>query len=192
LEEVALQSGADGYDASQPAVTLMTVHLAKGLEFPAVFVTGLEEGLFPIQAGNASAEEVEEERRLCYVAMTRAEKRLFLTHAASRRLFGRAYSNLPSRFILEARLFSREEGPKRELDESPEPRTQEFVEPDRTFEQGDRLRKIKRGMLVRHPEFGEGKIVDFSGAGEALKVTIHFRNGKTAKLLARFAPLFPA
>jgi DNA helicase-2/ATP-dependent DNA helicase PcrA len=193
LEEVALQSGADGYDAAQPAVTLMTVHLAKGLEFPAVFVTGLEEGLFPIQAGNASPEELEEERRLCYVAMTRAEKRLFLTHAASRRLFGRSYSNLPSRFILEARLFGREEGgPKRALEESPERGFEPDAEPARSFEQGDRLRRIKRGMLVRHPEFGEGKIVDFSGAGEALKVTIRFRSGRTAKLLARFAPLFPA
>ncbi len=187
LEEVALQSGADGYDENQPAVTLMTVHLAKGLEFPAVFVTGLEEGLFPILSGDASPEGLEEERRLCYVAMTRAEKRLFLTHAQSRRLFGQVTNKIPSRFILEAKLFGRDlpDSPERDTPPDSPPPT-----PAQTIS-GDRIRSIKRGMLVRHPEFGEGKIIDFSGAGESLKVTVQFDSGRTAKLLARYAPLFP-
>ncbi|MDX6769220.1 MAG: UvrD-helicase domain-containing protein, partial [Elusimicrobiota bacterium] len=105
LEDITLQTDLDKYDESEAAVTLMTVHLAKGLEFPVVFLTGLEEGLFPIGGGNATPEDLEEERRLCYVGITRARERLYLTYAATRRLFGQVYANLPSRFILEAKLF---------------------------------------------------------------------------------------
>jgi len=105
LEDITLQTDLDGYDESVPAVTLMTVHLAKGLEYPVVFLTGLEEGLFPIGGGNATPDDLEEERRLCYVGITRARERLYLTYAATRRLFGQVYASLPSRFILEAKLF---------------------------------------------------------------------------------------
>jgi len=185
LEDVALQSGADSYDASAPAVTLMTVHLAKGLEFPTVFVTGLEEGLFPIGAANADREQLEEERRLCYVAMTRAEKKLYLTHAATRRLFGRAVSNLPSRFILEASLTR--SAPPPGMSKEPEKAAVAAAPPPTTT-----LTRIKRGMRVQHPEFGLGKIADWSGKGEALKVTIIFDDGRTKKLLLRYAPLMPA
>ncbi|HVE12948.1 MAG TPA: UvrD-helicase domain-containing protein [Elusimicrobiota bacterium] len=182
LEGVSLHSGADGYEAQAPAVTLMTIHLAKGLEFPAVFVTGLEEGLFPIAAGNASPEELEEERRLCYVAMTRARKILFLTYAATRRLFGKVYSNLPSRFILEARLMGLKE------EDRPAAAAAPASEPvvDRP------ALRVKPGMRVRHPEFGFGKIVDRTGSGEAMKVTVQFDNGVTRKLLVRYAPLAAA
>jgi len=180
LEDVALRSGADGYDASQPAVTLMTVHLAKGLEFPFVFVTGLEEGLFPISAANASPEELEEERRLCYVAMTRAKERLLLTYAATRRLFGRVYTNLPSRFLVEAQLFS--SGKKR-----PDPPAAQTEPAERV----PTLRKVRKGMRVEHPEFGYGRVVELSGAGENLKVTVVFENGQAKKLLVRYAPLLP-
>ncbi|MFH1726047.1 MAG: UvrD-helicase domain-containing protein [Elusimicrobiota bacterium] len=179
LEQVALKSGVDSYEAGAPAVTLMTAHLAKGLEFPIVFVTGLEEGLFPIAAGNASRDELEEERRLCYVAMTRAKERLFLTHTATRRLFGRVYSNLPSRFILEARLFgSREE----ELPALEAPAPSAPVP----------LMRARKGMRVRHPEFGPGRIVELSGSGETMKVAVLFDNGQTRKLLVRYAPLAAA
>ncbi|MFH2205120.1 MAG: UvrD-helicase domain-containing protein [Elusimicrobiota bacterium] len=175
LEDVALRSGADGYDERAPAVTLMTVHLAKGLEFPSVFVTGLEEGLFPIGAGNASEEELEEERRICHVAMTRARERLFLTHAATRRLFGRIYSNLPSRFILEAELAGYHAEPV------------EDIAPIVPLAQT----RVCSGQRVRHPEFGLGRIADKSGSGEGLKVTVVFDSGKTKKLLLRYAPLTP-
>ncbi|MBI5597012.1 MAG: UvrD-helicase domain-containing protein [Elusimicrobia bacterium] len=195
LEEVALQSGADSYDAAAPAVTLMTVHLAKGLEFPAVFVTGLEEGLFPIAAGNFSPEELEEERRLCYVAMTRAKKRLVLTHAATRRLFGRASANLPSRFILEAKLVT---GARAFAPFAPEeaqasvpkasPGGYGPISPDAPVP----LTRVKNGMRVRHPEFGKGRVVETSGSGESLRVTVHFDNGVARKLLVRYAPLLPA
>ncbi|MDE2293485.1 MAG: ATP-binding domain-containing protein, partial [Elusimicrobia bacterium] len=188
LEEVALQSGADGYDANQPSVTLMTVHLAKGLEFPAVFVTGLEEGLFPIQAANFSPEDLEEERRLCYVAMTRAKERLFLAHAATRRLFGRVSANLPSRFILEARLVTG--APDVDHAEAAAAARPAFV--PETPSAPVPLMRVRSGMRVKHPEFGVGRVIETSGSGEGMRVTVHFENGVARRLLVRYAPLLPA
>ena len=103
LQEVSLISGAEEVSGSlNGAITLMTVHLAKGLEFPAVFVTGLEEGLFPLNGKDD--DDMEEERRLCYVAMTRAKKYLYMTYASTRRLFGKTYQNLASRFLFDSEL----------------------------------------------------------------------------------------
>lgn len=108
LQEVSLLSGEDDSQADENgAVTLMTVHLAKGLEFNNVFVTGLEENLFPI--GRDNEDDLEEERRLCYVAMTRARERLFLTYARTRRKFGQLQENLPSRFLFESGLLDESE-----------------------------------------------------------------------------------
>ena len=108
LQEVSLLSGEDDSQADENgAVTLMTVHLAKGLEFNDVFVTGLEENLFPI--GRDNEEDLEEERRLCYVAMTRAREKLYLTYAATRRKFGQLQDNLPSRFLFESGLLDESE-----------------------------------------------------------------------------------
>ena len=101
LEQVALISDIDNYDNSADAITLMTLHNAKGLEFPVVFIVGMEEGLFPHANSMFEPAELEEERRLCYVGMTRAQKRLYLTYATSRMLFGAVQSNQPSRFISE-------------------------------------------------------------------------------------------
>ena len=184
LEGVALQSAADTVDDSGSAVTVMTVHLAKGLEFPIVFLTGLEEGLFPIGAGNSSAEELEEERRLAYVGMTRAREHLFLTYAATRRLFGQVYSNLPSRFILEARLMT--PGEEGRFDRRPPAAPVADANPSRPAVAGVRL-----GMRVKHPEFGAGKIIEKTGHGEALKVAVMFDSGEMRKFLVRYAPLEP-
>jgi DNA helicase-2/ATP-dependent DNA helicase PcrA len=108
LQEISLLSGEDDTQAgSEGAVTLMTVHLAKGLEFNDVFVTGLEENLFPI--GCSSDDDLEEERRLCYVAMTRAKQRLFLSYAQTRRKFGQLQQNTPSRFLFETGLVNETE-----------------------------------------------------------------------------------
>jgi DNA helicase-2/ATP-dependent DNA helicase PcrA len=101
LENVALVSDTDNYDQSADAVTLMTLHNAKGLEFPVVFMVGMEEGLFPHINSMMEPQELEEERRLCYVGMTRAKKRLYLTCATSRMLYGAIQSNPPSRFVSE-------------------------------------------------------------------------------------------
>jgi DNA helicase-2/ATP-dependent DNA helicase PcrA len=184
LENAALQGHADAYDADRPTVTLMTVHLAKGLEFQNVFVTGLEEGLFPISSVNSDVDELEEERRLCYVGMTRAKERLVLTHAATRRLFGRAYSNLPSRFIFEAGLMGA--APAAGLSAAGAARAENGLRA------APSAMRVKTGMRVRHPEFGCGEVVDKSGSGEMLKVTVAFDSGATKKLLLRYAPLSPA
>ncbi|MBI4375791.1 MAG: UvrD-helicase domain-containing protein [Elusimicrobia bacterium] len=184
LEEVSLQSDIDTYSPEAPGVTLMTVHLAKGLEFPVVFLTGLEEGLFPIGSGSSSPENLEEERRLCYVGITRARELLMMTYAATRRIFGQVYANLPSRFILEAEIRRR----STELAELPAQRrpARLGVETPRGFP------VFKIGMRVKHPSFGCGSVLDRSGAGEAAKVTVRFDDGRTTKLLVRYAPLEPA
>jgi len=200
LEGVALQSGADTID-QKSCVTLMTVHLAKGLEYPVVFLTGLEEGLFPIGSGSSSPDELEEERRLCYVGMTRARELLILTYAATRRMFGQTYTNLPSRFILEGRLFG---------DPSPRPASGHGAGPaagPAVFGRGlpaaaghahsgglpggatGRHGAVKVGSRVRHPEFGRGKVVEKAGSGEASKVTVAFDSGKVKKLILQYAPL---
>lgn len=120
MQEISLLSGEDDSNAGEGgAVTLMTVHLAKGLEFNNVFVTGLEENLFPICKDNE--DELEEERRLCYVAMTRAREKLFLTYAQSRRKFGQRQDNLPSRFLFESGLLD-----ESEVRESTQPRYTDY------------------------------------------------------------------
>ncbi|MBO5917599.1 MAG: UvrD-helicase domain-containing protein, partial [Oscillospiraceae bacterium] len=101
LDEIALYTDLDGHDAGDDCVVMMTMHSAKGLEFPVVFVVGVEEGLFPGTRSIGEPEEMEEERRLCYVAMTRAKQKLYLTCANQRMLFGRTSSNRPSRFVEE-------------------------------------------------------------------------------------------
>lgn len=184
LEEVALHSDLDSYNSDEPGITLMTVHLAKGLEFPVVFLTGLEEGLFPIGSGNSSPEDLEEERRLCYVGITRARDRLFLTYAATRRIFGTIYASLPSRFILEAELLGGGVSNHVEIlcAQAGGVGVQNGVRTFPTF---------KIGMRVRHPSFGGGQVLEKSGSGETTKVTVRFDDGRTTKLLVRYAPLEP-
>lgn len=122
LQEVSLLTGTDDSQAGEGgAVTLMTVHLAKGLEFNTVFVTGLEEGLFPITRDDET--ELEEERRLCYVAMTRAREKLFMTYAAQRRTYGKTHDNVPSRFLFDSGLLDEED---REEYEQSRPRYDNF------------------------------------------------------------------
>ena len=99
LDEIALYTDLDSHDPSEDCVVMMTMHSAKGLEFPVVFVVGVEEGIFPGIRAIGEAEEMEEERRLCYVAMTRAKEKLYMTCASQRMLFGRTNSNRPSRFL---------------------------------------------------------------------------------------------
>ncbi|MBI3289071.1 MAG: ATP-binding domain-containing protein, partial [Elusimicrobia bacterium] len=184
LEEIALQTGLDDYDENTPAVTLMTIHLAKGLEYPVVFLTGLEEGLFPIGGGNATSEDLEEERRLCYVGITRARERLYMTYAATRRLFGQVYASLPSRFIIEAKLFG---SARRDAQPASAARVAPGAPSVRASAAG-----FKNGQRVKHPQFGRGIVSDVSGAGETMKVTVRFDDGRVAKLLTRYAPLEPA
>lgn len=171
LQETALVTSDDIYDENQSALTLMTTHLAKGLEFDAVFLTGLEEGLFPIGAGQATNEELEEERRLCYVGMTRAKKHLFMTYAAKRRIFGRLHSNLPSRFLFESGLL-----------DTNDVCTQAVAE--HVF-----AKKIYAGQRVRHDIYGNGKIVHTSGTGERTKIKVVFDRGGMQTFMLRYSPI---
>ena len=157
----------------------MTVHLAKGLEFPAVFVTGLEENLFPINAANTSSEEMEEERRLAYVGMTRAKEKLYLTWANTRRIFGTTYPNIASRFIFESRVA---ETPQRRAPDDDTQAPQEAAPPRAAG-------RIGKGGRVAHPIYGPGRVVEQIGAGEFAKVTVVFDSGARQTFMLKYAPL---
>lgn len=197
LEQVSLLSDIDAWDEGKNRVTLMTVHIAKGLEFPVVFLTGLEEGLFPLGEAQFSQEDLEEERRLAYVGMTRAKEHLFLTAAASRRVFGQTHWNLPSRFIQEAGLTDEENksqpSPRGALSEGKlELRTQKEKWENAQLSMVNSQRSSSRfrvGERVQHSEFGNGRITEKSGAGDELKVVVQFDSGQWKKLLVKYAPL---
>ena len=180
LEEAMLASQVDDMNTETYAVTLMTVHLAKGLEFPAVFVTGLEENLFPINAANTSDEEMEEERRLAYVGMTRAKEKLYLTWANTRRIFGTTYPNIASRFIFESKVAA-ETAQKRGEDHAQEPGAEA---PSRLG-----MPRVGKGRRVAHPIYGPGRVVDQIGTGEFAKVTVVFDSGARQTFMLKYAPL---
>ncbi|OGR43035.1 MAG: hypothetical protein A2X35_04480 [Elusimicrobia bacterium GWA2_61_42] len=181
LEEVMLSSQVDKLNTDTHAVTLMTVHLAKGLEFPAVFLTGLEENLFPINAANSSEDDMEEERRLAYVGMTRARERLFLTWAGTRRIFGTTYPNLASRFIFESKV-------ARETATRP---GEEDVQVITSYQPPPSIPRIGKNRRIMHPIHGPGRVVDQIGAGEFAKVTVVFDSGVRQTFMLKYAPLQP-
>jgi len=181
LEEVMLASQVDAINTETHAVTFMTVHLAKGLEFPAVFLTGLEENLFPINAGNSSEEDMEEERRLAYVGMTRAEKRLFLTWAGTRRVYGTTYPNLASRFIFESKV----------APETAQRPGEEDVQVLTAYQPPPSIPRVGKGRRVIHPVHGPGRVVDQMGSGEFAKATVVFDSGVRQTFMLKYAPLQP-
>lgn len=208
LELVALQTDVDAASFDGEEVTLMTVHSAKGLEFDAVFVTGLEDGLFPFRRSDdailgGDQEAMDEERRLGYVAMTRARKRLFLTRASSRRLFGNSRSNPPSRFLSEipTEVLERTERerprvslltpqgerartPKFDLPRRP-PRDSGEVWVDTSVDQSAQGGGMSPGQTVRHPRFGVGTVVAYHG-GEKPKVDVKFPGYGTKTILVSY------
>ena len=187
LADVSLVSGVDQMDDKSNMVTLMTVHSAKGLEFPVVFVTGLEEDLFPINQRFDSDADIEEERRLFYVACTRAKDKLYLTYARSRYRFGEVAYQDRSRFInemdpetiVEERQTGVRSGRKRK------------AYYDGLYGEGDgqERRSYRVGSRVRHEIFGEGKIMAIDGSGDTAKITINFEDHGTKRLIAKFANL---
>jgi DNA helicase-2/ATP-dependent DNA helicase PcrA len=173
-DEVVSTSG------QKDAVTLMTLHLAKGLEFPVVFVTGLEEGLFPLGESIFDQEELEEERRLCYVGMTRAKDILYLTSTKMRKIYGYPRENVPSRFVDEAGLNAKS---AKLAQRAQKDSFRVFSTPFAPFA------KFKVGQRVKHPEFGEGKILQKEGSGENSKIKVRFANGQIKKLMVKYANL---
>ena len=197
LQHVALVADIDGHDPSADAVTLMTVHSAKGLEFPVVFISGLEEGLFPLTRAYDDEGALEEERRLLYVGITRAREKLYLTHARSRRRAGEMLWSRPSTFIdvlegLERRKTDRVRGagwasrPGRRPGRT-RARWSGAVDDDAGFNQ-DRP-SYTRGERVVHQTFGSGVIVELSGFGPDMKVTVDFADAGRKKLVVRYAEL---
>ncbi len=197
LERVSLVSdadqpvvGGDGADGSR--LTLMTMHNAKGLEFPVVFVAGMEDTVFPHHRALGDEDELEEERRLCYVALTRARQRLYLTSAWSRSLFGGTNANPPSRFLREIPAHLVEDrsadpgGPSRRAVGAVGVRSQYAPGRDvdeETFTVGDR---------VLHPKFGPGRLLELAGAPGSEEALVRFDEFGTKRLVLAYAPLIRA
>ena len=186
LEMITLVADIDNMDDKSDIVTLMTLHSAKGLEFPIVFMVGMEEGLLPHQRSFASEAELEEERRLCYVGITRAKEEIYLTHARSRRLFGQTDYRMPSRFIEEIP----EELLKREDAYQPRRRpTVSSYDPDEPDIDDGQSFDYSVGEVVYHMKFGRGRITAISGYGADMRVTIRFERGIEKTLMAGYARL---
>ena len=191
LSHAALEAGEEQASDGEDLVSLMTLHAAKGLEFPVVFICGMEEGLFPHSRSSEDAGKLEEERRLCYVGMTRAKRSLCLSWAESRRLYGGSdrYST-PSRFLRELPPERVEEVRLRGTVSRPGPR----VPParrggsERHHDESDGLRL---GQRVRHPKFGEGVVLMYEGQGAHARVQVNFEAAGRKWLVAGYANLVP-
>jgi len=198
LEETALMTDLDNYDADADTVVLMTVHSAKGLEFPNVFIVGLEEGIFPNQAASVYPEDLEEERRLAYVAITRAKEKLYFSYAKSRMIFGKTVYNRRSRFIDEIpELYKleheRERHPsvEQKLNLNPhlhvKPSVQTVgVSVSQPAKHSD---KYATGETILHDTFGQGMILSVKPMGNDTLLEIAFERFGTKKIMANYAKL---
>ncbi len=187
LTHAALEAGDNQAQAGQEAVQLMTVHAAKGLEFHSVFISGLEEGLCPHENSMFEQDGLEEERRLMYVAITRARRRLYLSFTHSRMLHGQTRYGVASRFLNEipASLMQAIKAPPRS-----EPSTIWAQAPQPKLESGGMAFRI--GQNVMHPKFGNGVIVNCSGRGVNAEVEVNFSHAGTKRLALQYAKLSPA
>ncbi|MHB1627696.1 MAG: DNA helicase PcrA [Bacilli bacterium] len=191
LTDVALVADADQEGGTADGgITLMTLHSAKGLEFPVVFLAGMEEGVFPHSRSLAEEEEMEEERRLCYVGITRAMRELYVTHARARMLYGQTRNNPPSRFLAEipAEVLS-EVFAKRSLGGGGKPPRSPLEQIPKSFG-GDLTADWKAGDQVNHRKWGAGTVVDTVGEGEDLELVIAFSPPVgNRKLMVKYAPI---
>jgi len=178
LEQVALVSDADELVEEGGSVTMMTLHIAKGLEFPVVFIVGLEDGVFPHMRSMTDPAELEEERRLAYVGITRAKERLYLTHAWSRSLWGGSNYNPPSRFLHEI-----PEALVRLVESSGESDEKQIPPAER------RTLSLSVGDEVFHERWGRGTVVAVSGRGQNAEATVNFEDEGAKRLLLAYAPL---
>ncbi|MBE0558622.1 MAG: ATP-binding domain-containing protein, partial [Proteobacteria bacterium] len=215
LEEVALVADIDSWEESKNVVTLMTLHSSKGLEFPVVFITGLEEGLLPFYSSTLDRTALEEERRLAYVGMTRAKTKLYLTHAKLRYRFGEPSYQTQSQFlteivedhveVVESRTMFRRTGSDswgngRARSSSPRTASWRAQAPADGFQadhlpdyesESQEVVEIKRGSLVEHEVFGKGKVIEISGGGEMQKASVKFDSVGVKNLVLKFARLRP-
>ena len=185
LEQVSLLGEQDEYDEEAGSVTLMTLHNAKGLEFPVVFIIGLEDGVFPHYRSMGDPAQLEEERRLMYVGVTRARKRLYLTNAWSRALFGQTSYNPPSRFLSEipTELVRSLEGDDvADTDGSASPIREAVMGRPQPVD-------ISAGDTVVHDKWGEGVVVSVNGRGTDAEATVRFEDEGEKHLLLAYAPL---
>jgi DNA helicase-2/ATP-dependent DNA helicase PcrA len=186
LQHASLSTDFDRKNPDRDAVTMMTLHNAKGLEFPAVFITGLEEGLFPLRRAHDMPEELEEERRLFYVGITRAMRTLYLSHARSRRRNGETLQSIPSSFLqpippalLTQRASFRLRGSTRAVPMQSASSRRPGMSVDRAFDESDAeasqdAPRLVKGERVRHARFGSGTVTELSGVARDMKVTVNF------------------
>ena len=209
LAQISLISDTDETVQSDGSVTLMTFHAAKGLEFPTVFMAGMEEGLFPHSRTLLDDMEIEEERRTCYVGITRAERRLYLTYAHQRTIYGRTEMSRPSRFLAEipdelverktADFFAESLDTHRKFDvwehgSSRSRRSHQESSSQHTAEDGSVIRpdtaaKFTAGDAVRHSKWGDGRVVAVNGEGEDTELTIAFPGEGIKKFVQKYAPI---
>ncbi len=195
LDQVALVSDLDAYESRTDRVSLMTAHTAKGLEFPVVFLVGMEEGLLPHSASTRDAAGIEEERRLCYVGMTRAMEQLTLTCASERRRYGSRTFSVPSRFLSEIPSEMVLGGAARSSgswDAAEARAAGRALDYSVGQESADEAGALRPGLRVRHPIFAEGTVIEVSGAGQGQKLRIRFDRVGVKTVLVRFANLEPA
>lgn len=202
LSDLALVSDQDDLEDDNSQVTLMTLHAAKGLEFPVVFLMGMEEGLFPLARAAADESELQEERRLAYVGITRAKEKLYITNAYSRMLYGRRQNNPESRFVNEIKPelihYDNQQQAETPLATPFDRRTRRatattYHRPDQIVEKpkgtGADRKAWEVGDKVSHKAWGTGTVVKVSGTGEDMELDIAFQEQGIKRLLAAFAPI---
>ena len=200
LQEVSLVTDIDNYDDQKNAVTLMTTHSSKGLEYPVVFITGLEDGIFPLSSSTLATEEMEEERRLFYVAITRAMKKLYMTYALQRYRFGSVTYQMKSRFLNEIDLSklsynknsSTQHSRNRVVQQQGSSIRYEYYDNDSDDVMDEIFREgssIKKGSVVVHTNFGKGRVIELTGKGDTKKAQIAFDKVGVKNIILKYANL---
>lgn len=198
LDRISLASDVDSLENESAFVTMMTIHLAKGLEFSLVFLTGMEDGLFPHMRSLDKQEDIEEERRLCYVGMTRAKKNLFLSFARERKIFGSPHYNFTSRFldeipqefleVIDTNLNRAQRISSYDYKKF-KPVTSKTIDRVIDLEYSQTSSPMKRGTVVRHAIFGDGRVERLEGDEADQKITVKFKSGIEKKLSVKHAHL---
>lgn len=186
LSNAALEAGEGQAEEWEDCVQLMSLHSAKGLEFPLVFLTGMEEGLFPHSRSLEEPGRLEEERRLCYVGMTRAKERLVICHAEVRRLYGRENYATPSRFLGEIPSELLNQVRSKSGSSSVQPAWQDSPS---SFDSSNNDTGFQLGQRITHAKFGEGVVVQYEGQGQHARVQVNFSNGGSKWLVVAYAKL---